>query len=72
MPEKSRKSLIRLCLLLMFNTETKPVDLETLYGEHEHSTPNDYSNDTILQEELLANFNSDLAQAKDGYYQRIL
>ena len=56
----------------MFNTETKAVDLETLYGEHEHSTPNDYSNDTILQEELLANFNSDLAQAKDGYYQRIL
>ena len=56
----------------MFNTETKPVDLETLYGEHEHPTPNDYSNDTILQEELLANFNSDLAQAKDGYYQLIL
>ena len=69
---KSRKSLIRLCLLLMFNTETKPVDFETMYGEHEHSTPNVLANDTILQEELLANYGSELAQAKECYYQRIL
>lgn len=51
----------------MFNTKNKPVNLETIYGEHEYSSPNIETNDTILQEETFANFTRDLAQAKEGF-----
>ena len=51
----------------MFETKIKPVNLETIYGEHEYSSPNVATNDTVLQEESFANFTRDLAQAKEGF-----
>ena len=57
----------RLCVLLMFDTKSKSDNLETIYGEHEYSSPNVATNDTVLQEESFANFTRDLAQAKEGF-----
>ena len=51
----------------MFNTKTKPVNLESIYGEHEYSAPNFETNDTILQKEMLANYTRDFDQAKEGF-----
>ena len=55
---------IRLCLMLMFETENKPVHFESLYGEHHHSVSDVESNDTILQREIFNNYTRNLAQAK--------
>ena len=51
----------------MFETKTKPVNLESIYGEHEYSDPNFETNDTIRQKEMLTNYTNDFAQAKEGF-----
>ena len=51
----------------MFETKAKPVNLESIYGEHEFSAPNFETNDTIRQKEMLANYTRDFAQAKEGF-----
>ena len=52
----------------MFETKAKPVNLESIYGEHEFSAPNFETNDTILQKEMLVNFTRDFAHAKEGFH----